>query len=158
MNDAMSEFEKQLIYTAFYREANMAPREIENLVGIVDAPAPPAGPTPPADSEAAAEAAPAAPVGTVQMPEPPEPIDPPGLTEQEKIGRRLVRAKRKKKDELTEADYRAMRNAVNHIRRHGENPPKNGEELEAWRYNLMVRGFNPGKHKTAPAEEPVETL
>jgi hypothetical protein len=68
MIDSLSEFEKQLIYSAFYKEVNMAPREIENLVGIVEAPPQP-------DASATAAAPPRA-AGSRPPPPPPPPAAP----------------------------------------------------------------------------------
>jgi hypothetical protein len=149
MIDSLSEFEKQLIYSAFYKEVNMAPREIENLVGIVEAPPQP-------DASATAAAPPGSAESDLAAPPAPEAADPPGLTEDERIGRHLVRIKRKKKEELTERDFVQMRGAINHIRRNAGRPPENEEKRELWRHRLMVRGFNPEKAKQPAAAAPAE--
>jgi hypothetical protein len=121
----------------------MAPREIERLVGIVEQP-PPAAPSssPAAEQPTAATAQPAAAAAPLVAQ---EPVDPADLPEEQRIGRRLVRIRRKKKEALTDADYLAMRDAVTYIRRHTAHPPKNEEKLEEWRRSLMARGFDPDK-------------
>ena len=140
MTASLTDFEKQLLYTAFYRHLNLAPREIERRLGLPEETAPSAVP---ADPTAASAPDPSS------QPDPP-PVadaapDPPGLTEDQRIGLRLVRIKRKKKEELTDEDYVLMREAVNYIRRHGDHPPKAEDKLDAWRAGLLTWGYDPNK-------------
>jgi hypothetical protein len=61
-------------------------------------------------------------------------------------GRRIVRIKRKKKDELTDDDYQHMNKVVGYIKRHAQQgPSKSDAEDSRWRYSLMNWGHDPLK-------------
>jgi hypothetical protein len=150
MTASLTDFEKQLIHTAFYRHVNMAPKEIEKLVGVVEeAPAPSA----PAPVEAVEQ-----PGGAIVPAVAQDEIEPAGLTEEQRIGRRLVRIKRKKKEELTDAEYALMREAVNYIRRHADRPPKHEEKMADWRAGLMMWGYNPDKAEKDAQKPPHDNV
>jgi hypothetical protein len=147
----MTEFEKSLIHAAFMKHVNLAPREIDKLVGVDPAP-----PAPPAlGPEVAAGSPPAA-----AAPAPPAPPDGPAitepelLTEEQRIGRDLARIRRAKRETLADADYRQMREAVNFIRRLSGKDPKDADARAEWRAGLMARGFDPDRPaKDGPESE-----
>jgi hypothetical protein len=61
-------------------------------------------------------------------------------------GRKIVAIKRKKKDELTDADYEHMRKVVGYARRHlAQGGPAEDKEHSKWRYSLMNWGHDPLK-------------
>jgi len=61
-------------------------------------------------------------------------------------GRRIVAIKRKKKDELTDADYDHMRKVVGYAKRHlAQGGPSEDKEHSKWRYSLMNWGHDPLK-------------
>lgn len=60
-------------------------------------------------------------------------------------GRRIVRIKRKTKDELTEADLDHMREVVGYIHRHTAQEPDGDVSETDWRYSLMNWGHDPCK-------------
>ena len=59
-------------------------------------------------------------------------------------GRRIVSILRKKKAELTAADYEHMRKVVGFVRRHSAQRPAN-IYTSRWRYSLMNWGHDPTK-------------
>lgn len=64
-----------------------------------------------------------------------------------KSGKRIVKLRRKNKDELTEDDYAHMRKVNGYIKRHINNPQKPQDiENSRWRYSLMNWGHDPCKH------------
>jgi hypothetical protein len=176
MAETLTDFEKQLIHAAFYKHVNMSPRDMEKVVGIDPAmeelapaeatgkdaaastgrPAnaePDASVNAPADAtgQDAAPATPAAPDIVAPDIAATDPIqDLELLTEDQWIGRHLIRVKRAKKEFLVDADYIQMRNAVNYIRRHADRPPKTEDKMEEWRYGLRARGFDPDKAQSPP--------
>jgi hypothetical protein len=61
-------------------------------------------------------------------------------------GRRIVAIKRKKKDELTDADLEHMRKVVGYVHRHvKQGGPDEDAEHSRWRYSLMNWGHDPLK-------------
>ena len=60
-------------------------------------------------------------------------------------GRRIVAIKRKKKAELTEADYEHMRKVDGYVKRHLAQRPDGDVRESAWRYSLMNWGHDPLK-------------
>lgn len=158
MAATMTDFEKQLIYTAFYRHVNMSPREIEQVVGADPDPEPPVASPAPADVAPDAGAPVAADASTPAdaAPETPDEaaiVEQELLTEEQRIGRHLIRIKRRRKEELVDEDYVQMRAVVNYIRRYGEKPPTREDRIQEWRYQLMARGFDPIRAEEKRAAE-----
>ena len=60
-------------------------------------------------------------------------------------GRRIVRIKRKTKDELTEADLDHMAEVVGYVHRHTAQTPGGDVSETPWRYSLMNWGHDPCK-------------
>ncbi len=58
-------------------------------------------------------------------------------------GKRIVEIKRKKKADLTEADYGHMAKVVGYIRRHKAQRPQGDVKASNWRYSLMNWGYDP---------------
>lgn len=58
-------------------------------------------------------------------------------------GRRIVEIKRKRKDELTDADYDHMRKVIGYIQRHAAQRPSGDVSDTRWRYSLMNWGHDP---------------
>ncbi len=59
-------------------------------------------------------------------------------------GRKIVAILRKKKSELTDADYAHMRKVVGYVKRHLAQEPAN-PVTSRWRYSLMNWGHDPLK-------------
>ncbi|WP_447556473.1 DUF3140 domain-containing protein [Vreelandella sp. EE22] len=61
-------------------------------------------------------------------------------------GRRIVKIKRTRKDELDDNDYAHMKKVNQYVARHLKQPPqKEDKETSRWRYSLMNWGHNPLK-------------
>ncbi|GAC1518533.1 MAG: DUF3140 domain-containing protein [Beijerinckiaceae bacterium] len=60
-------------------------------------------------------------------------------------GRRIVAIKRKKRADLTDADYVHMRKVVGYVRRHTAQRPAGDISFTRWRYSLMNWGHDPQK-------------
>jgi hypothetical protein len=60
-------------------------------------------------------------------------------------GRRIVEIKRKKKADLTEADYAHMRKVIGYVARHKAQGPSKDKQHSDWRYSLMNWGHDPLK-------------
>ncbi len=61
-----------------------------------------------------------------------------------KSGRRIVKIKRTKKDELTDDQWDHMATVVGYIKRHcSQGGPESDVETSAWRYSLMNWGHDP---------------
>ncbi|MGI5501779.1 DUF3140 domain-containing protein [Lentzea sp. CA-135723] len=58
-------------------------------------------------------------------------------------GRRIVTLLRKRRDDLTEADFEHMRKVVGYVHRHLAQRPGGDVEDTRWRYSLMNRGHDP---------------
>ena len=59
-------------------------------------------------------------------------------------GRAIVGILRKRKTELTDADFSQMKRVVGYIKRHAAQRPSNGDvESSRWRYSLMIWGHDP---------------
>jgi hypothetical protein len=63
-----------------------------------------------------------------------------------KSGKRIIQIKRKRRADLTPADYKHMRKVVGYIRRHLAQRPRKVAE-SPWRYSLMNWGHDPLKKK-----------
>ena len=63
------------------------------------------------------------------------------------MGRRIVKIKRKKKADLSDDDYEAMRKVCGYIKRHTkQGPEKEADKRESdWRYSLKNWGHDPLK-------------
>ena len=63
------------------------------------------------------------------------------------MGRRIVEMKRKKKADLTDDDYQAMRKVCGYVARHSQQgPEKEADKKESdWRYSLKNWGHDPLK-------------
>jgi hypothetical protein len=59
------------------------------------------------------------------------------------MGRRIVTLLDKKKAELTEDDYAAMRKVVGYVKRHSAQRPDGDVTDTPWRYSLMNWGHDP---------------
>lgn len=62
-----------------------------------------------------------------------------------KSAKKIIKIKRKKKEDLTEADYEHMQKVSGYISRHKAQKPDSGIEDSAWRYSLMNWGYDPLK-------------
>lgn len=62
-----------------------------------------------------------------------------------KSAKKIIRIKRKKKDDLTKADYDHMQKVVGYIKRHKAQKPDSGIKDSPWRYSLMNWGYDPLK-------------
>jgi hypothetical protein len=72
--------------------------------------------------------------------------DPDGESTGHKSGRRIVEIKRKKKAELSDADYEHMNKVNGYVHRHmKQGPSKSDAEDSKWRYSLMNWGHDPLK-------------
>jgi len=60
-------------------------------------------------------------------------------------GRHIVRILKKKKADLTDADFAHMRKVVGYVKRHGAQRPKGDVTDTDWRYSLMNWGHDPKK-------------
>lgn len=60
-------------------------------------------------------------------------------------GRRIVEIKRRKKADLTDADYAHMRKVVGYVHRHLAQRPEGDVADTRWRYSLMNWGHDPLK-------------
>jgi hypothetical protein len=61
------------------------------------------------------------------------------------MGRRIVTLIRRKKADLTEDDYAAMRKVVGYVKRHSAQRPDGDVTDTPWRYSLMNWGHDPEK-------------
>ncbi len=62
-------------------------------------------------------------------------------------GRLIITIKRKRRAELTEADYHQMQRVVSYIKRHTAQRPDGDVSDTRWRYSLMNWGYDPLKAK-----------
>ncbi|HER39921.1 MAG TPA: DUF3140 domain-containing protein [Salinimicrobium catena] len=62
-----------------------------------------------------------------------------------KSGKKIIRIKRRNKDELTSADYEHMQKVNGYIKRHLAQRPSGDVRESAWRYSLMNWGHDPLK-------------
>ncbi|MBL6275593.1 DUF3140 domain-containing protein [Micromonospora fiedleri] len=69
-------------------------------------------------------------------------------------GRRIIDLLRRKRDQLTEADYKHMRKVVGYVRRHMAQRPSGDVRATRWRYSLMNWGHDPVKAKLPPPGDP----
>lgn len=60
-------------------------------------------------------------------------------------GKRIVEIQRKRKSELTAADYRHMAKVVGYVKRHKAQGPSKDIVHSRWRYSLMNWGHDPLK-------------
>ena len=67
-----------------------------------------------------------------------------GESKGHKSGRRIVKIKRKTKDDLTDSDYDHMAEVVGYIKRHcSQGGPEDDVESSAWSYSLKNWGHDP---------------
>ncbi|PZG21319.1 DNA-binding protein [Micromonospora craterilacus] len=69
-------------------------------------------------------------------------------------GRKIVDLLRRKRDELTAADYKHMRKVVGYVRRHMAQRPSGDVRETRWRYSLMNWGHDPVKAPLPPPGGP----
>ncbi|BCJ61272.1 DUF3140 domain-containing protein [Micromonospora endophytica] len=69
-------------------------------------------------------------------------------------GRRIIDLLRRKRDQLTEADYKHMRKVVGYVRRHMAQRPSGDVRATRWRYSLMNWGHDPVKAPLPPPGGP----
>jgi hypothetical protein len=69
-------------------------------------------------------------------------------------GRKIIDLLRRKRDQLTEADYKHMRKVVGYVRRHMAQRPSGDVRDTRWRYSLMNWGHDPVKGKLPPPGGP----
>lgn len=62
-----------------------------------------------------------------------------------KSGKKIIKIKRKKKAELTSADYEHMQKVNGYIKRHTAQRPNGDVKDTPWRYSLMNWGYDPLK-------------
>ena len=62
-----------------------------------------------------------------------------------KSGKKIIKIKRKKKDELTDNDYDHMNKVVGYVNRHSAQKPDNDIKDSNWRYSLKNWGHDPCK-------------
>lgn len=62
-----------------------------------------------------------------------------------KSAKKIIAIKRKKKADLTDADYEHMQKVVGYISRHKAQKPDGDIKDSAWRYSLMNWGHDPLK-------------
>ncbi len=62
-----------------------------------------------------------------------------------KSGKKIVKIKRKKKDELSDADYDHMQKVVGYVHRHLAQKPSSDIENSNWAYSLKNWGHDPTK-------------
>ncbi|MFD2763115.1 DUF3140 domain-containing protein [Micromonospora eburnea] len=65
-------------------------------------------------------------------------------------GRKIVELLRRRRDQLSEADYRHMRKVVGYVRRHMAQRPSGDVRATRWRYSLMNWGHDPVKAPLPP--------
>lgn len=68
-----------------------------------------------------------------------------GETVGHESGRRIIELLRRKRDELSAADYKHMRKVVGYVRRHMAQRPSGDVSRTRWRYSLMNWGHDPLK-------------
>lgn len=69
-------------------------------------------------------------------------------------GRRIVDLLRRKRSELSAADYRHMRKVVGYVRRHMAQRPSGDVRATRWRWSLMNWGHDPLKAPLPPPGGP----
>ena len=62
-----------------------------------------------------------------------------------KSGRKIIKIKNKKKDELTDANYDHMNEVIGYVHRHSAQKPSNDIKESDWRYSLKNWGHDPCK-------------
>lgn len=62
-----------------------------------------------------------------------------------KSGRKIIKIKNKKKDELTETNYDHMNKVIGYINRHKAQKPSSDFKESDWRYSLKNWGHDPCK-------------
>ncbi|GAA0399965.1 MULTISPECIES: DUF3140 domain-containing protein [Micromonospora] len=77
-----------------------------------------------------------------------------GETVGHESGRKIVDLLRRKRDDLTEADYKHMRKVVGYVRRHMAQRPSGDVRQTRWRYSLMNWGHDPVKAALPPPGGP----
>ena len=62
-----------------------------------------------------------------------------------KSAKKIIKIKRKKKEDLNEADFEHMQKVNGYIHRHKAQKPDTGIRDSPWRYSLMNWGYDPLK-------------
>lgn len=62
-----------------------------------------------------------------------------------KSGKKIIKIKHKKKQDLTKSDYEHMQKVNSYISRHTAQGPTSDKENSPWRYSLMNWGHDPCK-------------
>ncbi len=65
-------------------------------------------------------------------------------------GRKIIDLLRRRRDQLSEADYKHMRKVVGYVRRHMAQRPSGDVRATRWRYSLMNWGHDPVKAPLPP--------
>lgn len=68
-----------------------------------------------------------------------------GESKGHKSGRKIVKIKRQKKDELTDTNYEHMEKVIGYIKRHKAQRPEGDISETDWRYSLKNWGHDPMK-------------
>ena len=103
------------IYTEFYDTVNMQPKEIEDWLETEESKS--VGQTKSGESESVGH----------------------------KSGKKIVKIKRKKKADLTDADYKHMNKVIGYINRHVAQKPDGDISDTDWAYSLKNWGYDPTK-------------
>ena len=69
-------------------------------------------------------------------------------------GRNIINLLRRKRDQLSEGDYKHMRKVVGYVRRHMAQRPSGDVRETRWRYSLMNWGHDPLKAPLPPPGGP----
>ncbi|MEV4714805.1 DUF3140 domain-containing protein [Micromonospora sp. NPDC049374] len=77
-----------------------------------------------------------------------------GETVGHESGRKIIDLLRRKRGQLTEADYKHMRKVVGYVRRHMAQRPSGDVRDTRWRYSLMNWGHDPVKAPLPPPGGP----
>lgn len=62
-----------------------------------------------------------------------------------KSGKKIIKIRNKKKDELTQGDYDHMKKVNSYVSRHTAQGPSTDKKESPWRYSLMNWGHDPCK-------------
>lgn len=64
-----------------------------------------------------------------------------------KSGKKIIKIKRTKKDELTDNQYEHMQKVVSYVKRHKAQKPSGNIQDSNWRYSLKNWGYDPCKDR-----------
>jgi len=68
-----------------------------------------------------------------------------GESKGHKSGRKIIKIKNKKKDELTDTNYEHMNKVIGYVHRHNAQKPSSDIKESNWRYSLKNWGHDPCK-------------